>query len=543
MALSSRLRRAVNLGQAANEALIGLHGAGLLSTVPLRLVPDLVRDVYRAGRTPAALLAVSAARHPDSLAIRDERTCLSYRALQQRMEALAAGLAGDFGIGPGSTVALMCRNHADLIVALFAVARLGADQVLLNTEFPAGQLAQILNQRPYALVIHDEEFSASIKASGYPGRCLLAWQEDAQGGGIAALVAQPHPTAARQTTAGKLVILTSGTTGLPKGANRGKGHPAALGILGSVLRTLPVRRGDGIVVAPPVFHGFGLALSLLGIAIGAPLILRRRFDAAQTLSDITQQNAKLLVAVPVMLQRLLDAPSAPSHDLSGLSVLCGAAPLPGTLARRWMDAHGDRLYNGYGSTEVGLVALSGPHDQRAAPGCVGRAPAGVTVRIRDGAGRNLPAGEIGHICIGSPLLIEGYIDGGNKSHLAGLMNTGDLGHVDAGGRLHVDGREDDMIVSGGENIYPQEIEEALAAQADVLDVAVIGVPDAEFGQRLRAFVVRRDQTVSEDTLRAHLKQQVARFKIPREFIFVDSLQRNPSGKVLRRVLASQGDAA
>jgi fatty-acyl-CoA synthase len=208
------------------------------------------------------------------------------------------------------------------------------------------------------------------------------------------------------------------------------------------------------------------------------------------------------------------------------------------LALRWMDTHGEKLYNGYGSTEVGFAALADPADLRAAPGCVGRAPLGVVTKIMGADGREKPAGETGHVCVGSPMLIDGYVGGGNKSRLGGLMNTGDLGHYDAGGRLHIDGREDDMIISGGENVYPQQVEDILARLPGVREVAVIGVPDAEFGQRLKAVIVPASGTLEESALRAYLKATAARYMMPRDFVFMDDLPRNASGKVLRRKLAA-----
>jgi fatty-acyl-CoA synthase len=218
-------------------------------------------------------------------------------------------------------------------------------------------------------------------------------------------------------------------------------------------------------------------------------------------------------------------------------VLSGAAPLAPELAQAVMDQFGPVLYNGYASTEVGSGTLATPSDLRAAPGTVGRPIAGTKVKILDDAGSELPEGETGRIFVGSPLLFEGYTGGGSKEIVDGMMSTGDLGHFDAAGRLFIDGRDDDMIVSGGENVFPQEIEEMLQSHEGVADAAVMGVSDERFGQRLAAFVVPKTGTsLSEEELSSYIKQRLARYKVPREFTFVDELPRTATGKLRRRQL-------
>jgi fatty-acyl-CoA synthase len=241
-----------------------------------------------------------------------------------------------------------------------------------------------------------------------------------------------------------------------------------------------------------------------------------------------------------MLQRILalGPDVCGKYDTSSLrGVLSSGSALPGELALRWMDTFGDTLHNFYGSTEVAQAAIAGPRDLRAAPGTAGRVPRGTTVRILDEQGRPLPTGRTGRIFVGNATQFEGYTGGGNKEIIDGLMSVGDLGHFDAEGRLFVEGRDDEMIVSGGENVFPSEVEDLLSDHPDILEAAVIGVPDEEFGQRLRAFVVPRPGvTLDADALRAHVKQELARHKVPRDVIVLDEIPRNPTGKVLKRVL-------
>jgi fatty-acyl-CoA synthase len=205
-----------------------------------------------------------------------------------------------------------------------------------------------------------------------------------------------------------------------------------------------------------------------------------------------------------------------------------------------MDRFGDVLYNLYGSTEVAWATIAQPADLRAAPGTAGRPPRGTIVKLYDDDGREVPHGETGRIFVGNEMLFEGYTGGGGKDVIAGLMATGDVGHFDEGGRLFVDGRDDEMIVSGGENVFPREVEDLLHDHDGVEEVAVIGVEDDKFGQRLKAFVVLGDgKKVGEEEIKSYVKENLASYKVPREVVFLDELPRNATGKVLKRDLAGQ----
>jgi acyl-CoA synthetase (AMP-forming)/AMP-acid ligase II len=220
-----------------------------------------------------------------------------------------------------------------------------------------------------------------------------------------------------------------------------------------------------------------------------------------------------------------------------VTAVSGSA-LPGPLAERWMDRFGENLYNLYGSTEVAWATIATPEDLRAAPGTAGRPPRGSIVKIVDREGGELPPGRTGRIFVGNEMAFEGYTGGGAKEVVEGLLSSGDVGHFDEAGRLFIDGRDDEMIVSGGENVFPREVEDLLAGHEAIAEVAVIGVDDEEFGQRLKAFVVVVDELeLTEDEVKGHVKSNLARYKVPREVAFVDSLPRNATGKVLKRELA------
>jgi fatty-acyl-CoA synthase len=336
-----------------------------------------------------------------------------------------------------------------------------------------------------------------------------------------------------------VTILTSGTTGTPKGASRSQ--PETLDPAASLLSKIPLHARERTMIAAPMFHSWGFAHFTLGMALSSTLVLRRKFDPEGTLSAVAQHRCTALAVVPVMLQRILDLGEdvIAKYDTSSLRVIAvSGSALPGELATRVMDVFGDVLYNLYGSTEVAWATIATPEDMRTAPGTAGKAPRGTVLKIVDEQGRELPTGETGRIFVGNELLFEGYTGGGNKEIVDGLMSTGDVGHVDEEGRLFVEGRDDEMIVSGGENVFPAEVEDLLAKHDAVREVAVIGVDDEKFGQRLKAFVVTRDgEKLSEDDVQNYVKANLASFKVPREIEFIDELPRNATGKVLKRELS------
>jgi fatty-acyl-CoA synthase len=237
-----------------------------------------------------------------------------------------------------------------------------------------------------------------------------------------------------------------------------------------------------------------------------------------------------------MAARLCDADSDADTSTLRIVALSGSA-LGLTLAAEFMDRFGDVLYSLYGSTEVAYVSVAGPADLREAPGTAGRVLRGVVVRVVDEDDNDVEPGEVGRIFAGSAMAFEGYTSGEDKTRLGKLASIGDVGRVDADGHLFIEGRDDDMIVSGGENVFPAEVEAVLQRHDGVADVAVVGVDDEKFGQALVAYVVRQGgSTVSEDELRAHVKRELAGYKVPREVVFRDELPRNETGKVVKRDL-------
>jgi fatty-acyl-CoA synthase len=519
----------------------------------------------RNGPTVATAIAVGAARHPQRTALIDERGPMTYVAVHDAAQALAAGLAAS-GVAAGDKVGVLLRNSRYMVLTLAALAHLGADALLLNTGFAAPQATEVMQRHEASAVIHDDEFLDVVDEAAAGRIRVVGWSETRpETGGGPAGSADAGSAEAESTEAGRqavtsidelvlrhvgarsrrprwssrLIILTSGTTGTPKGASRGGMHMVG----GANLFTaMPVRAGDMTVIACPIFHSWGLGNAAISLGLGNPIVLRRRFDPEQTLADIARHRAAVLAVVPVMMQRMADLPEEVRlrYDVSSLRIVgASGSALPGDLATRFMDAFGEVIYNLYGSTEVGYVTVAAPADLRAAPGTAGQAVRGNEIELLDESDQPVPPGSVGRIFIRGPLLFEGYTGGGDKNRVRGMMSTGDVGYLDDSGRLFVTGRDDEMIVSGGENVFPAEVEDLLASQPEIEEAAVIGVDDEKFGQRLAAYVVlRQGQSLDEKAVQDRVKRDLAGYKVPREVHFLAALPRNDTGKVVKRQLAA-----
>jgi acyl-CoA synthetase (AMP-forming)/AMP-acid ligase II len=491
-------------------------------------LPRFVREVARGRANLVTLLGMAAARWPHRTAMIDDEGAISYRELLLCAESLADEVHRRGG-GPGHAVGVLCRNGRAFVGAVFAAAMVGSDVVLLNTDFRTESLAAALRSHRIGLVVCESEFASRVRDADGGVRVVDAADVDVREGS--------RPAVAR---AGRIVLLTSGTTGAPKGVPRQPKIRMALGIGASILDRTGLRIGSRISVPVPMFHGLGFGLLALTLGLGGTVLTGRRFDAEATLAQASEHRADALTVVPVMLARILDVADdvrARNPVPSLRVVVSSGARLDPSLAGRFSEVYGDIIYNGYGSSEVGIGALATPMDLREAPETVGRPVVGCAVRILDGDGGVVGPEVTGRVFVGGDLTFEGYTGGENKDVVDDMMDTGDMGYLDRAGRLFIVGRGDDMIVSGGENVYPRAVENALAEHPDVADNAVIGVPDEDYGQRLVAFVVpRADADVREDSIRDFLKDRVSRFEQPRDIRIVKEIPRNPAGKVVRNEL-------
>jgi acyl-CoA synthetase (AMP-forming)/AMP-acid ligase II len=519
-----------------------LAEAGILRPNRPDHIVGAVRALLRFGPTPAGGYTASAERYGSETAIIDELGTLTFREVHERTNALAHALTAD-GIGVGDSIGLMCRNHRGFVDAVIAASKVGATTLFMNTAFSGPQLADVAQREKPKALIYDHEFEELIHEAGKRRKRYIAWHDPEDGkpkdprledlidGGDTSDVDPPSER-------GKAIILTSGTTGTPKGASRSQ--PRSLDPAAALLAMIPLKAREKTMIAAPMFHSWGFVHFTLGMSLSSTLVLSRKFDPEATLSLTAQHEATALIVVPVMMQRILELPDdvLQRYDLSNLRVTAvSGSALPGAISDRWMDLFGDNVYNLYGSTEVAWASIATPEDLRAAPGTAGRAPHGTIVQLYDEDGKPVKQGDTGRIFVGNEMQFEGYTGGGGKDVIDGLLSSGDVGHFDAAGRLFVDGRDDDMIVSGGENVVPAEVEDLLAGHEAIAEVAVFGVDDEKFGQRLKAVIVLREgKSLSEDEIKKHVKANLAGYKVPRDIEFMDELPRTSTGKVLKRQL-------
>ncbi|WP_020106615.1 AMP-binding protein [Nocardia sp. 348MFTsu5.1] len=521
-----------------------LFSAGFLTLLRPDKYVRMVAVLLRLGASPLSGIGLSAARRPQGTALIDERGSLTWAELDDRSDALAAGLARNT-TGESTTIGILCRNHRGLVESLTAATKTGADALLLNTGFSGPQLAEVLAREGATTIVYDDEFSGLVEHARDKVDDLvelIAWSEDTSSAQTIdeVIVGNRGKRPPKPAKAGRIILLTSGTTGTPKGARRSGGGGA--GALAAMFDRIPWRAEQTVVIAAPMFHAWGFGQMAVSASMTCTMVMRRRFDPEATLALVDEHRARGLALVPVMLERIMDLPTETLdkyHMRSLRFATISGSRMRADAVRDFMDRFGDVVYNSYNATEAGLISTATPEDLRAAPDTAGRPAAGTDVRILSDDLDELAVDNVGKIAVLSNSHFEGYSSGETKAFHGDFMLTGDMGRLDDNGRLFVVGRDDDMIVSGGENVFPLEVEETLHAHPSVLEAAVIGVDDAQYGQRLASYVVLKPgQTVGADDLKAHVKAQLAGFKAPRDVFFLDSLPRNATGKVVKRELTN-----
>jgi acyl-CoA synthetase (AMP-forming)/AMP-acid ligase II len=519
-----------------------LTTAGLIA--PLR--PDrylhIVNAIRSEGMSATTGFAMAAARCPDRPGLIDELGALTWKQLDDRASALAAAFQA-LPDGEPTVIGIMCRNHRGFVSALVAANKIGADVLLLNTSFAGPALADVVIREGVDVVVYDDEFTESVdKALAGGPQCvrILGWTDDpdAHAQTVETLIAAhrgERPAKSERTA--RLILLTSGTTGAPKGAARSGG---GIGDVKSVLDRTPWRAEETIVVVAPMFHAWGFGQLALAAMLACTIVTRRRFDPEATLDLVDRHRATGLAVVPVMFDRIMDLPEEIRNQYSCRTLRFASASgsrMRPDVVTSFMDQFGDVIYNNYNATEAGMIATATPTDLRAAPDTAGTAAVGTRIRILDNDFRQVPTGKVGGIYVHNTTQFDGYTSGNTKDFHDGYMSSGDVGYLDAAGRLFVVGRDDEMIVSGGENVYPIEVEKILASHPDVAEAAVLGVDDQKFGQRLAAFVVLREGSSADpDTLKQHVREHLANYKVPREIALLDELPRGVTGKIARMEL-------
>ncbi|HEX2399145.1 MAG TPA: acyl-CoA ligase FadD12 [Mycobacterium sp.] len=494
--------------------------------------------------------AAAAQRCPDRTGLVDELGALTWREIDQRADALAAALQA-LPDGQPHVLGIMARNHRGFVESLIAANRIGADMLLLNTSFAGPALAEVVQREDVDAVIYDEEFTETVDralADKPEATRIIAWTDGPQDGLTVEKLIADHAgrEPQRASSKSKVILLTSGTTGTPKGAKHSGGADGGPGILKAILDRTPWRAEETVVIVAPMFHAWGFSQLVFAASMACTVVTRRKFDPEATLELIDRHRATGLCVVPVMFDRIMELPDEVRNKYSGRSLRFAAASgsrMRPDVVIKFMDQFGDVIYNNYNATEAGMIATATPQDLRAAPDTAGKPAGGTEIRVLDGDFIELPRGEVGSIFVRNSTQFDGYTSGKTKDFHEGFMSSGDVGYLDDAGRLFVVGRDDEMIVSGGENVYPIEVEKTLAAHQEVAEAAVIGVDDEQFGQRLAAFVVLADgATATPDTLKQHVRDNLANYKVPREITILDELPRGSTGKIVRRELQDRAGA-
>ena len=542
MKLPSGLRTLTELAHPAT--IRRLHTAGALG--PASPLAMTAAAPWLLGRGPSLgvasqLNALQVGRKP---AIHDRRGTMTWRELETAANRTGRAFAAA-GVNPGDRIAILLRNGREFAQVLLAAQKHGFVACPLNTWARPKELSASLDNVSPRLIVYDTAHAAQLARSKNSDATLISTGSDEALAGSVSLDdfvasgrdAPPFPFVRNRGSA-RIIIHTSGTTGLPRGARR-DAAAIGLGALANLVGVVPYRRTDVVLCPAPLFHSFGLISFTIATALGATLILPDAFDPTGSLSLIERHRATAASFVPVMIRRILDLDDGTRsrYDLSSLRiVLASGSAMSPSMRAATAAAFGDVLYDLYGSTEVGWVSIATPEDIRTRPTTVGRPVPGIEVATLDPSGDPVAAEKEGELYVRSGVVFDGYTSGENRPTHGGFVSIGDVGHIDSDGYLYIEGRSDDMVVVGGENIYPIEVEEVIESIDGVLEAAVMGVPDDEFGQVLSAFVAG---AVDPDAVRERCEAELASYKVPRRIVVLDELPRTGSGKVLKRELLAR----
>jgi len=516
---------------------------GITTALRPRGLVTAARDALRSRSLPSWFRFHAAnTPHRTALVYGDQRW--SYFALDEKIELVAQNLRRA-GISRGDGVLVLCKNTPELIWAQAAAARLGAAAVCASWRSTTREVRFLLeNSGARALVVDARVASVVEPLLPLPqlGDRVYVVGEEVEGlAPFSELLASQADDAplADATGDSAVVIYTSGTTGKPKGAVRRFDAGSAYPVLSFFDRT-PLAMGQTHLTVCPLYHSTAFGFTTLAFVLGCQVVLLEGgFDEKRFFDAVDRHRVDHSALVPTMLQRLVAHASETGRDLHSMrAIFSGGAPLSGPLARRAIERFGPVLYNFYGATETAFVCLADAKDLLTAPGTVGRVLPGNEVRLLDARGREVPAGEVGELFVRSGNLVSGYHrdpEATAASMRDGYFSVGDLARRDARGYLFLEGRKRDLIISGGVNVYPPEVEAVLAEHPAVAEVAVVGIEDETWGERVHAFVVRAAE-VSADELLDFARMGLAGPKRPKGVTFVDAMPRNPTGKILKREL-------
>jgi fatty-acyl-CoA synthase len=545
MDFSSRLKRLRKTVRLAKSAIEIFNSTGMRGAVGPVVALKMARDARRGVKGSLAIIHLHAVADPLRPALVSGDTRLNYGELEERVNRLTHGLR-NLGVGPGERVGVMVHNSHEHIEMTAALQALGGISVQIGYRLKGPEVAYILqNAKARAIVFHSDLVPAvdeALKEIKIEGIAI---------GGAAGhrsydeLLASGDPSEPAQVPGGGLggvMIYTSGTTGRSKGATRDFRKMGLEPIL-NFIKKIPLKRDERHLVTCPLYHSAAPAILSMVMSVGGCGVILRQFEPEDVLRTIERERITSSLMVPTMLSRLMALPPEVirKYDTSSLKwILTTAAPLPTEVARRVEDAFGPILYNFYGATETGTVTIALPGEHTARPGTIGRAIEGNDIHLLGGDGKDVPEGQVGELYVKNGMLMDGYF--GNEKATSdatrqGMISVGDLAYRDADGYYYLADRKTDMVISGGVNIYPWEIEQRLHEHPSVFEAAVVGVPDPEWGESLVAYIVKRPgKECTSDELREWVRQTLADYKRPKQVHFLDALPRNPTGKILKREL-------
>ncbi len=518
-----------------------LKNAGTLSAMSPVAISGALPWLIGRGPSLGLMSQMNSVALGNKVALHDRKGTVTFRELDRTANRVVAALVR-VGVEPGQPVALLLRNGREMAAAILGCQKVGYTACPMNTWAQAKELDATLRNAAPSVLIYDTRHAEQVRAAAPEGIVLIAVgdAEDATDGSQmwddfldGATHLPPLPFALHRG-APKIIIHTSGTTGTPKGAQR-DASSSGLGRMAEVLSVVPFHRTDVIYCPAPMFHSFGLLVFTMATVLGATLVMAERFDPQSSLDDIESSGATAAAFVPVMIKRItqLDGGSRAGFDNSRLrAVMASGSAMSPDLRKAASEVFGPVLYDLYGSTEAGWVAIATPDDMAEEPRSVGRPVPGTEIKLFSD-GEPVPVGEIGEIHVRSEMVFEGYTSGDNRPFIDGHISIGDLGRIDERGYLFIEGRADDMVVVGGENVYPIEVEEAIEAIEGVKEVAVMGAEDPEFGHVLVAYVAG---SVTENDVLEHCRASLASYKVPRRVTLMSELPRTATGKILKRDL-------
>jgi fatty-acyl-CoA synthase len=501
-----------------------LHKIQLLSPNSLF---RLMVAVFKNGMNLMTLLHFAKMKYGDHIALVDDDETITYQQLFKQSKKLAYCLKEKYHLQSGQKVGFLSKNHAELVKAIFAFSRLGADVYLLNAETSKSQFNNLVHRHRFDLVIYDSELNDLIEQSDYANVRIYTYHDK-----LPALNNLRHTEVnekqrLERSSASKLVLQTSGTTGTSKDAAH---KPSLFNFLHpfmAFIQRLKILNYKTAYIATPIYHGYGIAVLLLFIPLGKKAVISRGFNAKKACRIIREHHVEVVTVVPLMLQKMLQTNP---EDLKSLSCIAsGGARLPIKLIEQSSKELGNVLYNLYGTSEAGLNFIATPEDLIDAPTTLGKKINSLQIKVLDNDLIEVENGKVGQLCIKNDWSIT------NRNYT--WIKTGDLGYRDENGYYFLSGRTDDMVVSGGENVYPIEVEQVLIKHPLIEDVAIIGVNDKQFGQRLKAFVLLvKNGNLTEEELFDWLRPRVARFQMPKEIKFVANMPYTALGKLDKKQL-------